>query len=315
MYSKSTVNVYLHMKRHLPTFSLRILCIFLISNLSIPLQACKLHNNDDKIFSKEQILHTYETNNLAEKPPFQGGYINFGYWKNIKTHVNKHNKISQEQRVQASLDLYKLVFNHLDINKNDNILEVGSGLGYGCKHLSENYVFNKLVCIDFTPEHINKAKEIHKNPSPLTSVQFKIADAEYLTTLNERFDKIYSVEAAQYFTSMDQFANEAFLNLNSQGKLILVAHFSTNDQGYEEAKKLLPTVANNVDRMIPVAQVREAFAKAGFEEIKFEPIGEFVFEGFDNWISQVEDKPWAHNIYKLYTQGHINYYLLELKKP
>jgi cyclopropane fatty-acyl-phospholipid synthase-like methyltransferase len=113
---------------------------------------------------------------------------------------------------------------------------------------------------------------------------------------------------------MSKFASEAYRLLKPGGLLVLTAHFSTNDRGYEATKKSLPTVAQNIDRMIPIKDVRNAFTTAGFTEIKTESIGQHVFKGFDHWISQVEDASWAHNIYRLYMEGHIDYYVLVLQK-
>lgn len=297
-------------------FNSFLLATSLILLIFKSVSACELHKNmNDANYSKRQILLTYGANNLSAKPPFQGGYINFGYWKNINIDQISNSKITQEQRVQASLELYRLVFEHLAVDKNDSILEVGSGLGYGGRYLRGNYTFNQLTCIDLTPQYITGAKQLDVSTVNDKPIEFLVADAEDLSALNKKFDKIYSVEVAQYFTSMDKFASEAFKSLSPKGKLVLVAHFSTNDQGYEKTKELIPTVADNIDRMIPIDQVRQAFAKAGFKNIKIQSIGEFVFKGFDRWISQVEDEPWAHNIYKLYQDGHIDYYLLEMQKP
>lgn len=266
----------------------------------------------DSADSTKKILLTYGRNDLSTKPPFQGGYINFGYWKNITLSPKK--KITQEERISSSLALYKLIIDQLEIKRDEKVLEVGCGLGMGCKYALDNYQPSNLNCIDITPEQIARAKKIHKESVDKDLIQFEVASADNINKVSASFDKIYSVEAVQYFPSILKFANEAWRLLKPNGLLIITAHFSTNEKGYLAAKNLLPTVAQDIDRMIPIDQVREAFKIAGFTEVKFEPIGAYVFEGFDRWITQINDEPWAHNIYQLYLDGHINYYVLVLRK-
>jgi len=262
--------------------------------------------------STDQIIDTYDKNDLASKPPFKGGFINFGYWKNVLS-AQKNNKLSEADRAQASLDLYKYLISHLNIQTSDKILEVGCGLGFGCKYLNETNKFSELTCIDITPRQIERARILHKDLINQI-IKFEVGSADNIKQPANSLDKIYSVEAAQYFPSMKNFASEAFRVLKPGGTLAIVAHYSTSEIGYENTKKLLPTVAHNIDKMIPINQVRDVFVKSGFKEIKFEPIGQNVFKGFDMWISQVEDEPWAHNIYKLYLNGDIDYYLIVLQK-
>lgn len=289
--------------------------LFLISTLSLFLFMSNAFSKDvnDLQQTRQKIIETYGANDLSSKAPFQGGYINFGYWKDIS--VNDHQQLSKQDRVNASLALYRHIFNYLNIKDNDRIIEAGCGLGYGCKYMVENYNPSEITCVDVTPEQIQRAKITHKNViKKFKSLAFLNASADEIKRPSNSYDKIYSVEAAQYFPSMEKFAQEAHRLLKPQGMLVITAHFSTSPQGYEAAKKLLPTVEQNIDRMIPIEEVRSAFRKAGFNELKLESIGQFVFKGFDHWISQVEDAPWAHNIYKLYQQGNIDYYVLVLQK-
>jgi len=257
------------------------------------------------------ILATYGESDLSKKPAFQGGYINFGYWKNIHKNV----PFSNADRAVASFELYKLAIDQLNIMPNDRILEVGCGLGYGCKYVASLYNPATSTCIDIIPQQIERAKIIHKDLVNSTSVQFEVAAADNTNLLDGSYSKIYSVEAAQYFPSMPKFADEVFRLLEPKGLLVITAHFSSNEKGYSETKKLLPTVAAGIDRMIPIEQVRSAVTNKGFKELKFESIGKYVFKNFDQWISQVNDEPWAHNIFKLYQDGHIDYYLIVLQKP
>ncbi|MBP9792166.1 MAG: methyltransferase domain-containing protein [Rickettsiales bacterium] len=261
----------------------------------------------------QEVIKTYGNDNLADKPPFQGGYINFGYWKNIPTEDNS--KISQNERVQASFNLYKLIIDKLNIQQSDNVLEVGCGQGYGSAYVATEYKPHKINGIDISPYQIERAKHLHSSIlEQYHGLEFQTSPADALKKPNNYYDKIYSVEAAQYFPSMNNFAKEMHRILKTDGVIVFTTLFSTDVNGYGAAKKLLPTVEQNIDRLIPVNDVRQAFINNGFIEIETERIGQHVFKGFDLWISQVEDAPWGRNFYKLYKSKNINYYVLSFKK-
>ena len=95
---------------------------------------------------------------------------------------------------------------------------------------------------------------------------------------------------------------------------MITAHFATNKEGFEALGKVLPTVNQGLDILIPIQDVRDAFAKEGFKEVGFESIGEYVFEGFKKWRSTIEDADWAKYFFVTYEQKHLDYYLLVFDK-
>jgi len=295
------------MKKNANILTMIVLCLIIILFINVRNQ--KIHKKD--IDSLIAIKNTYGTNDLSKSPPFQGGYINFGYWKNIEI----EGQITEEQRIRASFDLYKLIIDKLDLKANEHVLEVGCGLGNGGRYVASIYNPQLMTCIDSVDEQIMRAKALHTLESEkYNNLEYIVSPADNVDKASGAYDKIYSVEVAQYFPSMEKFANEAFRLLKHNGKIIVTAHFSTSKKGYERAKQLIPTVSQNIDRMIPIKEVQNAFIRAGFKEVKVESIGEHVFGGFDQWISQVEDVDWAHNINKLYQENSIDYYVITLIK-
>lgn len=260
------------------------------------------------------ILQTYDNNNLGSKPAFEGEYINFGYWKDIK--AKDDGRISLEDRNKASNNLYQILVNKMNILPGSSILEVGCGKGYGSVYIATHLSPSLITCVDISQSQIDNAKINHENIiKKFPQLQFEVGKADSIKQNSGSYDYIYSVEAAQHFPSIENFAKEALRLLKPGGKLAITSHFSSNTEGYEVAKKYLPTVASGTDRMIPIDQVRKAFQKEGFQEVVFESIGEDVFEGFDLWLSQIEDESWGRDIYKLYKDKYIDYYILVLKKP
>lgn len=259
------------------------------------------------------LLETYGKNDLATKPAFQGGYINFGYWKGLWP---KKGAISLEERIKASEALYDLIIEHLHVTSNDTVLEVGSGRGYGCAKVMSGFKPKKVTGIDITPEQIERSRAIHQKAmqDSSSSLEFINASSSTLPFADESYSKIYSVEAAQCFPSMDAFAEEAWRILKPGGRLVITAHFAVNAQGYETLKELIPTVAQDVDRIIPINDVRAAFKNAGFREVSFDDIGEHVFEGWHQWRLQVGDVQWADHVSSSHTNKQMSYYVLVLEK-
>ena len=260
----------------------------------------------------KHLLETYGVHDLAEKPAFQGGYTNFGYWKNIPLGKT----ITLEERIRASQALYELVFDHLDIQKEDLIVEVGCGRGNGCAAIAEKYHPVSVTGVDIIPQQINRAKRIHKESieKHAPSLSFQTGSSNSLPFPDNSQTKIFSVEAAQCFPSMKDFAQEALRVLRPGGRLVVTAHFATCEAGYQALRKLIPTVDLGVDLLIPIEQVRRAFQEAGFKEVSFQAIGEDVFDGLQKWRLNIQDVKWAENYFVSYKKGFLDYYLIILEK-
>ena len=259
------------------------------------------------------LIQTYGSKDLAEIPAFQGGYINFGYWKDIKL---KNGNITKAERIKASEALYDLAIDALEIQPSDKVLEVGMGHGNGCVTVAKKFNPALITGIDVVPQQVARAKNAHQKDLKQykSSLSFLEGSSASLPFPDVSYTKIYSVEAAQCFPSMEDFAKEAWRVLKPGGRLVVTAHFATNEEGYQALRKLIPTIDQGVDLLIPIQQVREAFTKSGFKEVSFQAIGKDVFEGWKQWHSQIEDVEWSGNIIVAYEKGYMGYYLLVLEK-
>jgi cyclopropane fatty-acyl-phospholipid synthase-like methyltransferase len=265
-----------------------------------------------KIDNKAAIQSLYGTNDLGEKPAFQGGYINFGYWKNVDLNCRQ---ITQEERIRSSHDLYDLVFEHLDIKFDDKILEIGCGRGYGCRELVDKYGPEYVVGIDITPNQIERAKHLHLFSSEVPSnLKFEVAAAGSTPFSDGEFNKIYAVESAQHIPSIPEFAKESWRLLKHQGQLVIAAHFSTSNQGFDMNRAHFPLIDEGIDLLIPIQEVINNFEEQGFQVKEVIKIGNQVFPGLDKWCKQVLDVNWGENFIKMYKEGNLDYYMINLQK-
>ena len=94
----------------------------------------------------------YGEEDLSQHPMFQGGFINFGYWKGLQKPWDS------EKRARSSAQLYELAFGGLKLGSNDAVLEVGCGRGLGLKALRERFPEANLVGVDGSPAQVDRCR-------------------------------------------------------------------------------------------------------------------------------------------------------------
>ena len=263
-----------------------------------------------EIVSIEQLYDEYD---LSKWSLFSGGFINFGYWEEINT----HNEISTEERLESERNLYRCVLKKLDISSRDNILEVACGLGLGCSLLIKEFPVQKITGIDISPAQIKRAKKLNEELlSSSKKLEFQIGKAENIPFKDACFSKLFSIEAIQHFLSVYDFANEAFQVIKPKGRLAVASFFATNAHSTPEIKKMIKTVQDGIDNLIPITSIKQILEEAGFIDIHVEKIGRFVWDAFDKWISQGEfADTWNRNWLKAYHRNLLDYYIITAEKP
>jgi len=267
-------------------------------------------NKTDYSLEKEfsNIETMYGSADLSTCSLFAGGYINFGYWKNI----NLLKKISESERILSEKNLYKLVFNKLEISKDDVILEVGCGLGLGSILLAQNHSVNQIVGIDLSKAQIDRAKEKHKTMLNKNKTLTFVQDiAEKIPYQNKSFSKIFTVEAAQHFTNIATFISEAKRLLIPGGKLVITTFFATTNSSIYKLLDMIPTISQGVDHARPIHSIINELKRNDFKNIQCNSIGEDVWAGFNQWILQSSrNHTWDNNWIKAYRENLIDYYTI-----
>ena len=222
---------------------------------------------------------TYGSKDLARNPAFQGGWINFGYWKGLL----KAGKVSSRQdRIGASQSLYRCLWRRLPITDDDEVLEVGCGRGLGCALALLRFHPKRITGLDFSQDQVKRARAINRRlleSGPCLS--FVQGRADRMPFKDGDFSRLYSVEAAQHFGSVAKFANESWRVLKPNGQIALTTFFAADSSALAPLEAMLPTIRKRIDRIIPIGDCLNAFRRAGFQNIACASIGKHVFEGFD----------------------------------
>jgi len=255
----------------------------------------------------------YGENDLGSITIFSGNFINFGYWKNFTS----GGRIDVDQRTESQADLYRMVLDCLNIDPTDVALEVGCGIGVGTALALREYEPSAVHGLDLSPEQLDRAMRANAElvAAQPNRLAFRQGSALALPYADEQFTICYSVEAAQHFEDLARFAAEAHRVLQPGGRLAVTTFFMPPGAVIEELRRLLPTVDNGIDVVVPIDSFRHDLLGAGFDNVRTESIGERVWHGLDAWIAQTEFKDsWGRNWLKAYHQGLIDYHLVTADK-
>lgn len=259
----------------------------------------------------ESLGSMYGNEDLSSSPLFAGGLINFGYWKGSIPEV-----ISKAERIESEKNMYRHVLGKLSISQEDQILEVGCGLGIGAALIVEEFHPAGIHCVDFSSDQISRAKSIHHDTEASRKLSFQVGSAESLGLESNKFDRIISIEAAQHFTSLEEFFKESYRVLKPSGKLGVATFFGTSQESYLRVAGKIETVHSQIDHVTPIDVVKDMLQRAGYEDIVIESIGEHVWYGYDRWISQQEGfrDSWNKNWMDCYKCQDLDYYVVVATK-
>ncbi|MGM1059626.1 class I SAM-dependent methyltransferase [Saccharothrix sp. Mg75] len=251
--------------------------------------------------------HMYGTKDLAALPVFAGGFINFGYWRD----VDLTGPITVEQRVATQEALYDVVLDALAPRPGDRLVEVGCGHGVGTRRALRHDP--ALVRgLDLVPEQVARATAANDDPR----VAFAQGAAHDMPFDDGAFDALLSVEAAQHFEDVAGFAREGARVLGDGGRFALTTFFATDAAAAPELLTAVESFARGLDLAHPVGEVLDHLRAAGFADVAATSIGEHVWRGLDRWL-ELGPRPdhWDRAYHRVARRGLLDYYLVTARKP
>jgi MPBQ/MSBQ methyltransferase len=279
-----------------------------------PLRSAPMPTDNSGMRGAQLRAQMYGPNDLSQLPIFAGGFINFGYWRDIST----DGPISVSQRIESQRAMYRLIADDLGISPADRVLEVGFGRGLGSVLIANSYRPAEMHGIDLSPEQVERAHQL--NADTLAAYRGRLAfrhgAAEDIPFPDNHFTKLISVEAAQHFEDIPGFVNEAARVLAPGGRLSVVSFFAVRPGQAEAISELLETFASGVDLATDIGSVLTTLRAAGFEEVSAESIGRYVWLAFDRWMEHTEyADSWVRNWLVAYQRGLLDYYLISGHRP
>lgn len=274
----------------------------------------KLKNNAPYFATKTyQTIETlYDETNQGSSPLFPGGFINFGYWKQL----NLEKELSFQNRIQSQANLYAHVLNKLDVRPEDALLEIGSGLGMGTLYTFEHYKPKTLIGLDSSNAQVTRAVTNKQKMHDNQAIDFIHGAAESLPFTAHMFNTVFSIEAAQHFQSMAHFMSEAHRVLVPNGKIGITTYFAQSTDSIAILKPQIPIIEAEIDKICTITQIFDTLITHKFKNISVESIGKHVFSGFDKWLEQMPEfgQHWGRNWLTAYNQSLLDYYVITAQK-
>ncbi len=240
-------------------------------------------------------------------PAYHGGLLNWGYWAGIGPEA----RLTVPGRIQAGVDLYRLVLSAMDVRPGQSLLEVGCGLGGGVEPVLTEFRPAEIHAIDVVESQLRQARAANAGYQATGEVVFTAGSAAGIPYPEGRFDHVYSIEAAQHFPDIGAFAAEAFRVLADGGKLGVSTFFPPHREAVAELAAMLPSFARGIDVGTSLGEFTEALAAAGFADVRVESIGEHVWLPFDEWIvANGLTGHWARNFLIAYRAGLLDYHVV-----
>ncbi len=254
----------------------------------------------------------YGIDDLSSMEIFSGNFINFGYWGDFTPGL-----ISMDERTESQANLYRTVLRRVALSPADVALEIGCGIAVGAALALREFTPRAVHGLDLSQDQLDRAARINADliahqPDRLILRQGSALGIPYA---DGRFDKCYSVEAAQHFEDLAAFAAETHRVLKPGGRLAVTTFFTPGPDAIGELRGLIDTIDSGIDVVLPIDSFRDDLLKAGFIDVRVEAIGEHVWRGFDAWIGQTEFRDgWGRNWLAAYHCGLIDYYLITADK-
>ena len=148
--------------------------------------------------------------------------LNFGYW-------------SKETRTpyEAQRNLCKLVGEVAELEKAENLIDVGSGLSSPAIFWKQIYNFLDIYCININLNHLsfaNRLKEnfFQENLKGKINISLFNSTANKLSFKKASIDRIIALESAQHFKPLIEFISDSRYILKINGILVIALPVITN---------------------------------------------------------------------------------------
>ncbi|MEK6869821.1 MAG: class I SAM-dependent methyltransferase [Nanoarchaeota archaeon] len=100
-----------------------------------------------------------------------------------------------------------------------NILEIGCGIGYTTKSLSEKFPNARIIAIDYDEEQIKTANRLHEN---IKNVKFMQGDATNLKFKNNSFDAVFEFNTLHHIKNYKKAINEIKMALKKNKNFYII---------------------------------------------------------------------------------------------
>ncbi|GAB1538803.1 methyltransferase domain-containing protein [Scytonema sp. NUACC21] len=126
-----------------------------------------------------------------------------------------------KDRRQAQIDLIEELLKWAGVQKAENILDVGCGIGGSSLYLAEKF-HAKATGITLSPVQASRATQRAQELGLSERAHFQVADAQAMPFDDNSFDLVWSLESGEHMPDKTKFMQECYRVLKPGGTLIMV---------------------------------------------------------------------------------------------
>ena len=172
----------------------------------------------------------------------------------------------------------KSFLDQLQIQGSSRVLDVGCGIGGGCRFTAESYGC-QVTGVDLTPEFVDTGNEICSWVSPDAAISLEVGDATSLTQSDNSFDCAYMMHVGMNIADKTLLAQELRRVIRPGGKLGVYDIMEMNEG---ELKFPVPWASDpSGSAVASLDEYKSALRSAGFEVTAERNRREFALEFFD----------------------------------
>lgn len=215
----------------------------------------------------------YEAKNILMRYDDQNDYINYGYWPN------------GEETTNPSASLVQYVVSKLALKEGDILLDVGSGIGQPDIDIVKTFPIKKIIGINVCSEQVKYANHKFKLLNLDNVIEHRVLCSDKIADEldMEGVSCITCIEAIEEIASVENFIKNSFKILPEQGRISFcgVVRIKRNNPNFLTMllgaffRKITTILYGDHYRMLNV--YGELLEKHGFENIRYECIGRYVY--------------------------------------
>ncbi len=215
----------------------------------------------------------------------------FGYYPNISDNISEF---------EAQNKLHELLIEKLDPKTGDYILDAGSGRG-----IVSSYIANKMdvriLGVDIVPYIVKKAQKRAKELNLTNKLEYLNTSYDNVSTVNESFDKVYSVETLSHAYDLKKTLKELNRVLKSNGVGVFIEYEIATPQCFTKYEYEMYKLVRDGSAMHSL----DSFVEGNFKKLLQE-------EGFDVLEDMDITKNRSKSMKRLYDLAFIPYQIIKL---
>jgi len=226
---------------------------------------------------KKDVIKLYDSLSKLMRITTDGNMLNFGYWEEGTTIP-----------LDAQKKMCEIFAQKAQLNSNQNIVDVGSGLGEPAFLWYSKYNPVNLTCINvnFKQLLISNDKSIKNNLND--NLNFLNSTATSLPFVNESVERVVALESAQHFKPLKNFISESFRILKKDGIMALAIPVMLENHSSPMMK--LGTLSMTwSSEHYSIDFVKSIIKNTGFKNLNLQKIGSNVYGPLANYYFENRD--------------------------